>query len=269
MHPERKVLVAGNWKMHHTHLEAIRLVQTLGFALERMDLRHVEVSAHPPFTSIRSVQTVVDGDDLPISLGAQTCHFEDLGAFTGEVSPVMLAKLGVRYVITGHSERRAMCGETDEIVQAKLKAVYRNHMVPVLCVGESGAERARGLTEERLSEQLGSALAVLNAEQIASLVVAYEPIWAIGTGENASLKDAEEAASFIRSVVAGNAGAAAAGSVRVLYGGSATDENAAELLGGDDVDGLLVGGASLDPDRFARIVERAVEAVKERGSASS
>jgi triosephosphate isomerase len=249
----RPVLVSGNWKMFENHFEALKLVQELAALLRSGGLPEgVELSVHPPFTSLRTVQTAVETDHLPLSLGAQTCHSEDRGAFTGEVSAEMLAKLAVTYVIAGHSERRRYCGETDEIVRAKLDAILRNAMRPILCVGESADERAAGDAHQVVTNQLRAVLSGRPAEEIAGLVVAYEPLWAIGTGATASASDAAEMAGAIRAELVDLAGDAAL-LTRIQYGGSVTPETAGELLAAADVDGLLVGGASLDAVKFIAI----------------
>ena len=253
--PDRKPLISGNWKMHHNHYEAIQVVQKLSFRLHKDDYETVDVSIHPPFTDIRSVQTVLESDRIPISLGAQNCHWEEKGAFTGEVSAPMLAKLNVAYVIVGHSERRELFGETDETVNNKLHAVLKNAMTPILCVGETLEEREAGQTESKVSGQVAAGLDKVKPEQVAQLVIAYEPIWAIGTGRNATPDDAQGTCKAIRDVVAATAGADAASAVRIQYGGSVKPGNIAELMGRPDIDGALVGGASLDPDDFARIVQ--------------
>jgi triosephosphate isomerase len=251
----RPVLVSGNWKMHHNHFQAIETVQKLAALLRSAPLpAEREASVHPPFTSLRSVQTAVESDRVPVSLGAQTCHHEDRGAFTGEVSAEFLAKLNVRYVIAGHSERRAHCGETDELVRAKLDAILRNGMVPILCVGETLEEREAGEAESKVASQLVAALSARERDVVGSLVIAYEPIWAIGTGVNATPADAGSMAAVIRSNVAVLAGAGAGESVRIQYGGSVTPDNAAAILAEAGVDGLLVGGASLDAERFSAIL---------------
>jgi triosephosphate isomerase len=251
------LLVSGNWKMHHDHLQSIRTVQDLGLRLGAADVASLDVSVHPPFTSLRSVQTVIEDRGIPVALGAQHCHHEDQGAFTGEVAPPMLARLGVTFVIVGHSERRQFFGQTDEVVAATARAVLRHGMTPVVCVGETEEEREDGLTEERLGSQVTVALSGLPAEQVAGLVVAYEPIWAIGTGRTATAEDAQAACAHIRGIVAALAGEDAAGALRIQYGGSVRPENAAELMGSPDVDGALVGGASLDAATFAAIVQAA------------
>jgi triosephosphate isomerase len=249
----RKPLISGNWKMHHTHLEAIAVVQKLAYSLLPADYDRAEISVHPAFTALRSVQTLLDADEVPIALGAQDVHFEDAGAFTGEVSPVMLAKLNVRYVIVGHSERRQHFGESDELVNKKLLAVLRHKMSAILCVGETLDEREADQTEAKVLGQLDADLRGVSAEALAGVVVAYEPIWAIGTGRNASPEDAEAVCKAIRSWLGDRYGAGVSGQVRVQYGGSVTPDNIAELMAEPDIDGALVGGASLDADRFARI----------------
>jgi triosephosphate isomerase (TIM) len=240
--------------MNYTHLEAIAVVQKLSYSLLPADYDRVDVSLHPPFTALRSVQTVLDADDIPIALGAQNVHPADSGAFTGEVSPVMLAKLNVRYVIVGHSERRQLFGETDEFVNEKLLAVLRHQMVPILCVGETLAEREAGTTERKCHSQLEHGLKGVSPDAAGRVVIAYEPIWAIGTGRTASPDDAEETCKGIRGWLGANYGADVAGRVRIQYGGSVTPANAAELMNEADIDGALVGGASLDVERFSQIV---------------
>ena len=252
--PVRKPLVSGNWKMHLTHLEAINLIQKLSYSIEASDPAKVEVSVHPAFTALRSAQTVIEADDLPIALGAQNVHWETSGAYTGEISPAMLAKLNVRYVIVGHSERRQLFGETDEMVAKKVAAVFAAGMTPIMCVGETLEEREAGGTEDKVLGQLRGGLGSLNPEQIARMVVAYEPIWAIGTGRNATPEDAQSVCNAIRAAVLSDHGEAAGGGLRIQYGGSVKAGNAEELLGQPDIDGALVGGASLDPGEFAQIV---------------
>jgi triosephosphate isomerase len=253
----RKPLISANWKMHHDHVQAIRTVQDLGLRLQAADVATLDVSVHPPFTDLRSVQTVIEDRAIPVALGAQHCHHQDQGAFTGEVSPPMLARLGVHYVIVGHSERRALFGQSDEDVAVTLRAVLRHGMTPIVCVGESEEEREAGVTAERLTAQTTAALGGLPAQQTAGLVVAYEPIWAIGTGRTAEASDAQEACAHIRAVVAGLADAEAAEAIRIQYGGSVKPDNTAELMAQPDVDGLLVGGASLEAATFAAIVKHA------------
>ena len=250
----RTPLISGNWKMHHNHFEAIQQVQKLSYLVSKTDLEHVEVSIHPPFTDLRSVQTVLESDHIHMALGAQNCHFETSGAFTGEVSAPMLAKLHVHYVIVGHSERRELFGETDEIVARKVLAVLSAGMTPIVCVGESLAEREAGSTDDKVSGQLRAALDGVSPAQAAELVVAYEPIWAIGTGLVASTDDAQQVCALLRGVVAEMAGAEAAAGVRIQYGGSVKPANVAELMAQRDIDGALVGGASLEADSFATII---------------
>jgi len=249
----RKPLISGNWKMNLNHFEAIQTVQKLAYLVGKDDFEQVDVSIHPPFTDIRSVQTVIDADKLEFALGAQHCHFEDKGAFTGEVSPVFLAKLGVQYVICGHSERREIFGETDELVNAKVLAILKHGMTPIMCCGETLDEREAGQTETKVLGQVRAGLAGVTKEQVASMVIAYEPIWAIGTGKNATAEDAQAVCAAIRGAVLELAGEVAAAEVRIQYGGSVKAGTIAELMAGPDVDGALVGGASLDPDEFARI----------------
>ena len=251
---ERKPMMAGNWKMHHTHLEAIQVVQKLGYRLDRKDFDRVDVVVCPAFTALRSVQTTIDGDRLSIGLGAQNCHWEAIGAFTGEVSPTMLAKLNVKYVIVGHSERRELFGETDEIVAKKLRAVLGAGMTPILCVGETLEERELGVTDDKVKRQIEAAFARLPADDIARCIVAYEPIWAIGTGRNATPDDADNTIGVIRRHVEVGLGEALAQGLRILYGGSVKPGNVADLMAMPEIDGGLVGGASLTVDSFLAIV---------------
>jgi len=251
---ERKPLISGNWKMHHNHFEAIQAVQKLSYVLSANDHDAVDVSVHPPFTDLRSVQTVLESDEIPIALGAQHCHWEDRGAFTGEVAPGMLAKLNVSLVIVGHSERREVCGETDDDVNRKVKAVLAAGMTPIMCCGETLDEREAGEAAAKVERQVLEGLAGLKAEQVAGLVVAYEPIWAIGTGKTATPEDAQEMCATVRNVVRVKWGGEAAESVRIQYGGSVKPVNAPDLMRQLDIDGALVGGASLDPDEFSRII---------------
>jgi triosephosphate isomerase len=248
-------LISGNWKMHHNHFEAIQTVQKLAYLLPKDATEDRDVSIHPPFTDLRSIQTLIAADDLPMALGAQNCHHEDKGAFTGEVSPAFLAKLDVRYVIAGHSERRELFGETDEVVAAKVTAIARHGMTPIICVGETLDEREAGGTEAKVLAQVDAALDGRKADQVAAWVIAYEPIWAIGTGRTATAADAQAVCGSIRARVAERCGEATAAAVRIQYGGSVKAANIAELMNEPDIDGALVGGASLDPDEFARIVQ--------------
>ncbi|MGQ0616217.1 MAG: triose-phosphate isomerase [Acidimicrobiia bacterium] len=251
----RRPLIAGNWKMHHNHFETIQVVQKLAYLLTKGDFDAVDVSVHPPGTDLRSAQTTLaDQKASEIALGAQHCHWEDSGAYTGEISPAFLAKLDVRFVIVGHSERRQLFGETDDDVNRKVHAVLRHAMTPILCVGETLEEREAGITETRVMSQVRAGLAGVAPEQVAATVVAYEPIWAIGTGRTAAPADAQTVCALVRSTAGAIAGPEAAAAVRVLYGGSVKAANIAELMAEADIDGALVGGASLDPDEFVRIV---------------
>jgi triosephosphate isomerase len=250
----RRPIIAANWKMHKTHLESIQAVQKLSYLLDEKDAERVEVVICPPFTALRPIQTLLDADRLPYGLGAQNVHHEDQGAFTGEVSPVMLAALSCRYVIVGHSERRQMFGETDDIVRRKVAAVLAHDMTPILCVGESLEDRDAGRTEDRVTGQIRTALGGLDPSSMARVVVAYEPIWAIGTGRNAAPSDAGEVIGLIRSTI-GALGAEAAPAVRIQYGGSVKAGNIREFMAHPEIDGALVGGASLDPEELALIVK--------------
>jgi len=251
---KRRPLVSGNWKMHHDHIEALHTVRDLGLRVKPEDVAKVDVSVHPPFTDLRTVQTLVEKEHLPIALGAQHCSDHDEGPRTGEVSPRFLARLGITYVIVGHSERRTLFGMDDATVAATLRAVLRHEMTPIVCVGESEEQRQRGQTEAVLEEQVLAALTGLSGEVLSALVVAYEPIWAIGTGTAATAVDAEDACVFIRSLVAKVGGEDAAAAVRIQYGGSVNAENAGDFMGEPDVDGLLVGGASLQATDFTDII---------------
>jgi triosephosphate isomerase (TIM) len=240
--------------MHLTHLDAIAVVQKLAFGLGRQHEGRVDVSVHPPFTALRSVQTLLDADDIPIALGAQDVYWEDSGAFTGEISPLMLAKLNVSYVIVGHSERRQYFAETDETVNKKVAAVLRTAMTPILCVGETLEEREAGGTDAKVLGQVRAALTGLDGASVAGLVVAYEPIWAIGTGRTATPGDAQAVCGAVRGAVRSAFGAEVAAGLRIQYGGSVNSSNISELMAQPDIDGALVGGASLDPVEFAQIV---------------
>lgn len=249
----RTPLIAGNWKMNLNHLEAIALVQKLAFSLRPIDHDAVEVVVLPPFTDLRSVQTLVDGEKLRIGYGAQDLSTHDAGAYTGEISGEQLAKLGCTYVIVGHSERREHHGETDEVVAAKIDAARRHRLTPIVCVGESLDIRQQGFHLDYVLGQLDAGLDALDAEAVAGLVLAYEPIWAIGTGETATPDDAQEVCEALRARVR-ERWSDAADAVRILYGGSMKPSNAPALMAKDDVDGGLVGGASLVAEDFARIV---------------
>jgi triosephosphate isomerase len=261
----RRPLIAGNWKMHLTHLEAIGLVQKLAFSLKEPELEAAEVVVLPPFTALRSVQTLVTGDKLGIGYGAQDLSVQDSGAYTGEVSGAMLAALACRYVVVGHSERRMLHGEDDAVVAGKVQAALRHGLVPILCVGEGLEVRRAGEHVPHCTTQLEAALEGLTAEQVTSpgegtgIVIAYEPVWAIGTGEVATPEDAQEVCGALRPRLAERFGAETAGIVRILYGGSVKAANTAGILAGPDVDGALVGGASLDADEFAQICRTAAD----------
>jgi triosephosphate isomerase (TIM) len=252
-HPMKLPLIAGNWKMHCNHFEAIALVQKLAFTLNDKDFRHVEVVVLPPFTDLRSVQTLVDGDKLKIGYGAQDLSQHVNGAYTGDISGPMLAKLGCSYVLCGHSERRQYHHEDDALVNAKVKAALNMAITPILCVGEQLEVRKAGTHVEYVLAQLKGSLATVPAAEVASMVIAYEPIWAIGTGEVASPDDAQEMAAAVREYISGTAGGEAGLGVRILYGGSVKGDNIAPIMAGQDVDGALVGGASLDAGQFAAI----------------
>ena len=251
----RRPVIAANWKMNKTHLEAIQAVQKLSYLLDRDDAEQVEVVICPPFTDLRSVQVLLESDRLPYGLGAQNVHWEEKGAFTGEISAPMLAALKCRYVIVGHSERRRLFGETDDVVAKKVRAVFRAGMVPILCVGESLEERDAGRTEDRVVDQVKAALGGVDAAQAATTVLAYEPIWAIGTGRNANPADAGEVIGLIRKTVQSMFSVETAARTRIQYGGSVTPGNIREFMAHPEIDGALVGGASLDPEEFALIVK--------------
>ena len=250
----RKPLISANWKMNHNHFEAIQTIQRLSYALSSSDYENVDVSVHPPFTDLRSLQTLIEADDIPISLGAQHCHWEEKGALTGEVSTEMLAKLNVSFVLVGHSERRHVFGETNEDVNRKLQAIISKEMTPILCVGETLEQRESGETANVVESQLKAGLDGVALKNVASMVIAYEPVWAIGTGKNATPEDAQEVCNSIRSWITEN-WKAAGEEVRIQYGGSVKGVNAPDLMKQTDIDGLLVGGASLDPDEFSRIIK--------------
>lgn len=251
----RTPLMAGNWKMNMDHLEANHLVQGLAMALADAshDDAQCEVLVIPPFTDIRTVQTIVDADNLSIKYGAQDVSIHDNGAYTGEISTEMLTKLGCSYVVMGHSERREYHGESDELVGAKARKVLDAGMTPILCCGEALEVRKAGTHVEFVLGQIRAALKGWSAEDVAKIVIAYEPIWAIGTGETATAADAQEVCGAIREAVRSDWGEQAADSVRVLYGGSAKPGNIKELMAQADIDGALVGGASLKAESFAEM----------------
>ncbi|HEX4062867.1 MAG TPA: triose-phosphate isomerase [Streptosporangiaceae bacterium] len=249
----RQPLIAGNWKMNGNHFEALALVQKLAFTLNDKDFAATDVAVLPPFTSLRSVQTLIFGDKLRIVYGAQDVSPRANGAYTGDISATMLTKLGCTYVLAGHSERRQHHGEDDALVNAKVKVIVGAEMVPILCVGETLEIRQEGRHIEHVTGQLDGGLAGLAAEQVAGLVVAYEPVWAIGTGEVATPEDAQEVCAAIRARISGTHTGEIAAAVRILYGGSVKANNIAAIMDQKDIDGALVGGASLDAGEFARI----------------
>ncbi len=250
----RTPIIAGNWKMHRDHLEAIQLVQKLAYHLEEDDYEGQEVVLCPPFVSLRSVQTILQSDRLPMQLGAQTCYDQDEGAFTGEISVPMLERLDVTYVLAGHSERRELFGETDEVVNAKTAAIQRHGLRPIVCVGESLEQREAGQAVEVVTEQLRGSLAGIDVSDPEALVVAYEPVWAIGTGRTATPDDAQEMCAAVRAELRSLYGEDTATGMRVQYGGSVKPGNIRALMAEADIDGALVGGASLSSEDFALIV---------------
>ena len=249
----RKPLIAGNWKMNLNHFEAIALVQKIAFSLPEKYFAKVDVTVIPPFTDLRSVQTLVDGDKLKLTYGAQDVSQHDSGAYTGEISGAFLAKLGCTFAVVGHSERRTYHHEDDALVAAKAAAALKHGLVPIVCIGEGLEIREAGNHVTHCTEQLKGSLAGLTAEQIATVVIAYEPVWAIGTGRVASAADAQEVCAAIREQLAGLSSAEIASGVRVLYGGSVNAKNVGEIVAQEDVDGALVGGASLQADQFAQL----------------
>ena len=249
----RKPLIAGNWKMNLNHFEAIALVQKIAFALPDKYFDKVDVTVIPPFTDLRSVQTLVDGDKLRLTYGAQDVSQHDSGAYTGEISGSFLAKLGVTFAVVGHSERRTYHHEDDALVAAKAAAALKHGLTPIVCIGEALEVREAGDHVAYNVNSLRGSLAGLSAEQIGNVVIAYEPVWAIGTGRVASAADAQEVCGAIRTELAELASIDVAASVRVLYGGSVNAKNVGEIVGQTDVDGALVGGASLDGEQFATL----------------
>jgi triosephosphate isomerase len=252
---DRKRIIAANWKMHKTHLEAIQAVQKLGYLVDADDTEKTDVVIAPPFTALRSVQTLIDSDKLPFGLGAQDVYPDDKGAFTGEISPPMLVALKVEYVIVGHSERRQLFGEDDLMVNKKVRAVLAHEMIPIVCVGETLEERDADGTESKVTQQVRRAFDGVDAAQAATAVVAYEPIWAIGTGRNAEPGDAGRVVEVIRQTLADKFDDGVAQAVRVQYGGSVKPGNIRGFLAHPEIDGALVGGASLDPEDLALIVK--------------
>jgi triosephosphate isomerase len=258
----RKPLIAGNWKMNLNHLEAIAVTQKLSYSLDDKDYDAVDVVVLPPFTDIRSVQTLIDGDRLRLSYGAQDLSPDASGAFTGDISGSMLNKLGCSYVAVGHSERRAIHNEGDEIVNRKIKAALANEITPIFCVGEELSIREAGTHVEHVLNQIRNGLKGFHKPDLKKIVFAYEPVWAIGTGKTASAEDAQEVCAAIRIELAKIGSAEIAEAARILYGGSVKSSNIVEIMKQVDVDGVLVGGASLDAEEFARIARfhRAVTA---------
>jgi triosephosphate isomerase len=252
----RKKIVAANWKMNMTQTEASAFVST--FLLELGEAREVEVVLVPPFTAIAAVNTAIE-DAQHVKVGAQNMHWERSGAFTGEISPAMLRDLFVRYVVLGHSERRTLFGETDEIVNRKVRAAHEAMLRPIVCVGETLEQRERGDVEKVLGAQLKGSLAGLDAKELFETVIAYEPVWAIGTGKTATADQAQEAHAFIRQVLREISDEGTADKIRIQYGGSVKPDNARTLMTQADIDGALVGGASLDPRSFAQIVKGAAD----------
>jgi triosephosphate isomerase (TIM) len=249
----RKPLIAGNWKMNLNHFEAIALVQKIAFALPDKYYDKVDVTVLPPYTNLRSVQTLVDGDKLRLTYGAQDLSQHDPGAYTGDISGAFLAKLGCSFVVVGHSERRTYHNEDDALVAAKAAAALKNELTPIVCIGEHLETREAGEHVSYCENQLRGSLAGLSAEQIAKVVIAYEPVWAIGTGRVASSADAQEVCAAVRKELGALASPQVAETVRVLYGGSMNAKNVGDLVARDDIDGGLVGGASLDGEQFATL----------------
>jgi triosephosphate isomerase (TIM) len=249
----RRPIMAGNWKMNLTHLEAILLVQKLAATLTEQQLADVEVAVLPPFTALRSVQTAIEGDKIPLRYGAQDLSPHAGGAYTGDISGSMLAKLGCTYVVIGHSERRQYHHEDDELVNAKVKAAFAAGLTPIFCVGEGPEVREAGDQVAHVVAQVDAGLDGLKAEQVQTIVVAYEPLWAIGTGKTATPEDAQEVCAAIRVRIGETFGADTGAAVRIQYGGSVKASNIAAIMAQPDVDGALVGGASLDAEEFTAI----------------
>ncbi len=239
--------------MHHDHLVAIQVMQKLSYQIKKDDYENCDIVVCAPFTDLRTMRTLIEADQIPVYLGAQNCHWEKSGAFTGEISTVMLSKLNVSYVIVGHSERRQLFGETDTDVNRKAKAVLASEMTPIICVGETIEEREQGRTKDVVGSQTRAAFAGIKSADAARCVMAYEPIWAIGTGHTATSEDANTTVGEIRSVLR-ELYSTTADAIRIQYGGSVKPGNIAELMAMSDIDGALVGGASLDPDDFYRII---------------
>ena len=251
----RKPLMAGNWKMNLNHLEAIAVAQKLVYSLDDKDYDAVDVAIIPPFTDIRSIQTLIDGDRLRLTYGAQDLSPEASGAFTGDIAGSMLHKLGCTYVLIGHSERRAIHGESDSLINRKIKAALANEIIPILCVGEELAIRESGAHVSHVIRQVRAGLEGFTKPELKKIVIAYEPVWAIGTGKVATPEDAQEVCAAIREEIENIGSAEIASNMRILYGGSVKSSNIAEIMKKSDVDGALIGGASLDPEELAKIVK--------------
>jgi len=251
----RKPLMAGNWKMNLNHLEAIAVAQKLVYSLADKDYDEVDIAIIPPFTDIRSIQTMVDGDRLRLTYGAQDLSPEASGAFTGDISASMLAKLGCTFVIVGHSERRAIHKEDDALINRKIRAALAHELTPIFCVGEELAVRESGAHVSHVIRQVRAGLEGLHKPELKKIVIAYEPVWAIGTGKTATPEDAQEVCAAIREEIEQIGSAEIAANMRILYGGSVKSSNAAEIMKQPDVDGALIGGASLDPEELAKIAK--------------
>ena len=251
----RKPLMAGNWKMNLNHLEAIAVAQKLAYSLDDKDYDAVDIAIIPHFTDIRSIQTMVDGDRLRIQYGAQDLSPESSGAFTGDISGSMLAKLGCTFVIVGHSERRAIHKEDDALINKKIRAALANELTPIFCVGEELAIRESGAHVSHVVRQIRAGLDGFHKPELKKIVIAYEPVWAIGTGKTATPEDAQEVCAAIREEIQEIGSPEIAANMRILYGGSVKSANIAEIMKQSDVDGALIGGASLDPEELARIAK--------------
>jgi triosephosphate isomerase len=251
----RKPLMAGNWKMNLNHLEAIAVAQKLVYSLDDKDYDTVDIAIIPPFTDIRSIQTLVDGDRLRLMYGAQDVSPDSSGAFTGDISGSMLAKLGCTFVIIGHSERRAIHHEDDALVNRKIRAALTNELTPILCVGEELVIREAGTHVSHVVRQIRAGLEGFHKPDLKKIVIAYEPVWAIGTGKTATPEDAEEVCAAIREEIESIGSSEIAANMRILYGGSVKSSNIAEIMKKENVDGALIGGASLDPEELAKIAK--------------
>ena len=251
----RKPLMAGNWKMNLNHLEAIAVAQKLVYSIDDKDYDAVDLAIIPPFTDIRSIQTMVDGDRLRLQYGAQDLSPEASGAFTGDISGSMLAKLGCSFVIVGHSERRAIHNEDDALINRKIKAALAHELTPIFCVGEELPVRESGAHVSHVIRQIRAGLEGFTKPELKKIVIAYEPVWAIGTGKTATPEDAQEVCAAIREEIEQIGSSEIAANMRILYGGSVKSSNISEIMKQVDVDGALIGGASLDPEELAKIVK--------------